>query len=38
MYVAVAFIGGICGAYFGSLRFKQTLLNYAGFCIGAGGL
>jgi len=28
MYVAIAFIGGICGAYFGSLRFKQTLLKY----------
>lgn len=28
MYVAIAFVGGICGAYFGSLRFKQTLLKY----------
>lgn len=28
MYVAIAFIGGICGAYFGALRFKQTLLKY----------
>ncbi len=27
-YVAIAFVGGICGAYFGSLRFKQTLLKY----------
>lgn len=27
-YVAIAFIGGICGAYFGSLRFNQTLLKY----------
>lgn len=28
MYVAIAFIGGVCGAYFGSLRFKQTILKY----------
>ena len=28
LYVAIAFVGGICGAYFGSLRFKQTLLKY----------
>jgi uncharacterized membrane protein YfcA len=27
-YVAVAFTGGICGAYFGSLRFKSTILKY----------
>ena len=27
-YVAIAFVGGIYGAYFGSLRFKQTLLKY----------
>ena len=27
-YVAVAFIGGICGAYFGSLKFKQNILQY----------
>ena len=27
-YVAIAFAGGVCGAYFGSLRFKQTLLKY----------
>lgn len=26
--VAIAFAGGICGAYFGSLRFKQTILKY----------
>lgn len=26
-YVAIAFIGGICGAYFGSLRFKQSILK-----------
>lgn len=28
VYVAIAFIGGLFGAYFGSLRFKQTLLKY----------
>jgi uncharacterized membrane protein YfcA len=27
-YVAIAFIGGICGAYFGSLKFNQTVLKY----------
>jgi uncharacterized protein len=27
-YVAVAFVGGICGAYFGSLKFKQNILQY----------
>jgi uncharacterized membrane protein YfcA len=27
-YVAVAFIGGICGAYYGSLRFRHTVLKY----------
>jgi uncharacterized membrane protein YfcA len=27
-YVAIAFAGGLCGAYFGSLRFKQALLKY----------
>jgi uncharacterized membrane protein YfcA len=27
-YVAVAFVGGICGAYFGSLRFRQSILKY----------
>lgn len=26
-YVAIAFIGGICGAYFGSLKFKQSILK-----------
>jgi uncharacterized membrane protein YfcA len=26
-YVAIAFVGGICGAYFGALRFKQTILK-----------
>lgn len=27
-YVAVAFIGGLCGAYAGSLKFKQNILQY----------
>ena len=27
-YVAIAFIGGLCGAYFGSLKFKQNILQY----------
>jgi len=27
-YVAIAFVGGICGAYFGSLKFNQTVLKY----------
>ena len=27
-YVAVAFVGGICGAYFGLLKFKQNILQY----------
>lgn len=27
-YVAVAFIGGLCGAYFGSLKLKQNFLKY----------
>lgn len=26
-YVAIAFIGGLCGAYFGALKFKQTILK-----------
>jgi uncharacterized protein len=26
-YVVIAFAGGICGAYFGALRFKQTILK-----------
>ena len=26
-YVAIAFVAGICGAYFGSLKFKQTVLK-----------
>ena len=28
VYVAVAFVGGICGAYFGSLKFKSNILKY----------
>jgi uncharacterized membrane protein YfcA len=27
-YVAIAFTGGLCGAYFGSLRFNQSILKY----------
>ena len=27
-YVAVAFIGGLCGAYFGSIKFNQNILKY----------
>jgi len=27
-YVAIAFTGGICGAYFGSMRFNQSVLKY----------
>jgi len=27
-YVAIAFVGGICGAYFGSLKFKSNILKY----------
>jgi uncharacterized membrane protein YfcA len=27
-YVAVAFVGGLCGAYFGSLKFPQKVLQY----------
>jgi uncharacterized membrane protein YfcA len=26
-YVMIAFTGGLCGAYFGALRFKQTILK-----------
>jgi uncharacterized membrane protein YfcA len=26
-YVAIAFVGGLCGAYFGALRFKQAILK-----------
>jgi uncharacterized membrane protein YfcA len=27
IYVAVAFIGGLIGAYFGALKFKQAILK-----------
>ncbi|WP_462254275.1 sulfite exporter TauE/SafE family protein [Ferruginibacter sp.] len=27
-FVAIAFAGGVCGAYFGSLKFNQTILKY----------
>ena len=27
MYVVIAFAGGICGAYFGSIKFKQGILK-----------
>ena len=27
-YVAIAFTGGICGAWFGSLKFNQNILKY----------
>jgi uncharacterized protein len=27
-YVAIAFVAGLLGAYFGSLKFKQTILKY----------
>lgn len=26
-YVAIAFVGGLCGAYFGALKFRQTILK-----------
>ena len=28
MYIAIAFAGGICGAYFGSLKFSSGILKY----------
>ncbi|MCW3118581.1 MAG: sulfite exporter TauE/SafE family protein [Chitinophagaceae bacterium] len=28
-YVGIAFTGGLCGAYFGSLKFNQNVLKYA---------
>ena len=28
VYVIVAFAGGLLGAYFGSLKFRQSALNY----------
>jgi uncharacterized membrane protein YfcA len=27
-YVVIAFVGGLCGAYFGSLKLKQDFLKY----------
>ena len=27
LYVMIAFAGGLCGAYFGAMRFKQTILK-----------
>ena len=27
-YVGIAFVGGLCGAYFGSLKFKSNILQY----------
>ncbi|MES1215333.1 MAG: sulfite exporter TauE/SafE family protein [Bacteroidota bacterium] len=27
-YVGVAFTGGVCGAYFGSMKFNQSILRY----------
>jgi uncharacterized membrane protein YfcA len=27
-YVAVAFVGGLCGAYLGALRFPQSVLKF----------
>lgn len=32
-YVAVAFTGGICGAYFGALKFQQTILKNVLACV-----
>jgi uncharacterized membrane protein YfcA len=26
-YVVIAFVGGLCGAYFGALKFRQTILK-----------
>jgi uncharacterized membrane protein YfcA len=28
VYVVIAFTGGLCGAYFGSLRFNQNVVKY----------
>jgi uncharacterized membrane protein YfcA len=28
VYVAIAFTGGLCGAYFGSLKFNQNVVKY----------
>lgn len=27
LYVVIAFVGGLCGAYFGALRFRQAILK-----------
>ena len=27
-YVAIAFVGGVCGAYVGSLKLNQNILKY----------
>jgi uncharacterized membrane protein YfcA len=32
-YVAIAFVAGLCGAYFGSLKFKQTILKNTLACV-----
>ena len=32
-YVGVAFVGGICGAYFGALKFPQTVLKNVLACV-----
>jgi uncharacterized membrane protein YfcA len=32
-YVAVAFVGGLCGAYFGALKFPQTILKNVLACV-----
>ncbi|PWS29967.1 sulfite exporter TauE/SafE family protein [Pedobacter paludis] len=32
-YVIVAFIGGLCGAYFGALKFPQTILKNVLACV-----
>lgn len=29
LYVAIAFAGGLCGAYFGALKFNQNILKYS---------
>lgn len=28
LYVVIAFAGGLCGAYFGSIKFRQDILRY----------
>jgi uncharacterized membrane protein YfcA len=33
VYVGVAFVGGICGAYFGALKFPQTVLKNVLACV-----